>query len=97
MKNEEKVERDKEAIDDQLDQKISEGVFSGLFHTIAVGIGDISRWQRLVRPNRSQVFAEEFRRSLLELLSQDRIRHRMGCTTQGEKFKRTASPLKLVD
>lgn len=49
MKNEEKVERDKEAVDDQLDQKISEGVFSGPFHMIAVRIGDISGWRRLVR------------------------------------------------
>jgi hypothetical protein len=32
MKNEEEVERDKEAVDDQLDKKICKGAFSGPFH-----------------------------------------------------------------
>ena len=34
MKNEEEVERDKKAVDDQLDKKICERVFSEPFHTI---------------------------------------------------------------
>lgn len=39
MKNEVKVERDKDAVDDQLDDKIRKGTFSGIFHTVVVGIG----------------------------------------------------------
>jgi hypothetical protein len=38
MKNEVKVERDKDAVDDQLDDKIRKGTFSGIFHTVVIGI-----------------------------------------------------------
>jgi hypothetical protein len=33
MKNEEEVERNKEAVDDQLDKEICKGMFSGPFHS----------------------------------------------------------------
>ena len=39
MKNEVEVERDKDAVDDQLDEKVPKGTFSGIFHTVVVGIG----------------------------------------------------------
>jgi hypothetical protein len=39
MKNKVEVERDKDAVDDQLDDKIRKGTFSGIFHTMIVGIG----------------------------------------------------------
>jgi hypothetical protein len=39
MKNEVEVERDKDAVDDQLDDKIPKGTLSGIFHTVVVGIG----------------------------------------------------------
>jgi hypothetical protein len=39
MKNEVEVERDKDAVDDQLDDKIPKGTLSGIFHRVVVGIG----------------------------------------------------------
>jgi len=67
MKNQEKVERDKEAVDYQLGQKINEGVFSRPFHTSRRDRKDITCAMPGL-PDRLQMFAEEFCGSLLDLL-----------------------------
>jgi hypothetical protein len=73
MKNKVEVERDKDAVDDQLDDKIRKGTFSGIFHTMIVGIGPgLPRMLTFL-----QMFVEEFCGSLLDLLPQDRIEHHM--------------------
>lgn len=40
MENEEEIERDKEAVDYQLEKKIRQGAFSRAFHTLSVRIGN---------------------------------------------------------
>jgi hypothetical protein len=73
MKNKVEIERDKDAVDDQLDDKIRKGTFSGIFHTMIVGIGPgLPRMLTFL-----QMFVEEFCGSLLDLLPQDRIEHHM--------------------
>jgi hypothetical protein len=74
MKNEVEIECDKDAVDDQLDDKIRKGTFSGIFHD--------SGWDRLgfAAPsmhNWLQMVVEEFCGSLLHLLPQDRIEQHM--------------------
>jgi hypothetical protein len=73
MKNEVKVERDKDAVDDQLDDKIRKGTFSGIFHTLVVGIGPgLPRMLTWL-----QMLVEEFCGSLLDLLPQGWVEHHM--------------------
>jgi hypothetical protein len=39
IKDEVEVEYDKDAVDNQFNEKIRKGTFSGIFHTVVVGIG----------------------------------------------------------